>query len=167
MSPATITEKDQFISAWENEFTTTLKLLRNFPDGKEDYKPADKCRTARELAWIFAMEEKVVEATSKGSLDFTTPPPPPQQPFSEIVKMYETSHRDIVSKVKAMDNAILDKTVKFPVGPGQMGDVRIGQVFWMMLMDSIHHRGQLSVYLRLVGAKVPSIYGPSADEPWR
>jgi uncharacterized damage-inducible protein DinB len=37
---------------------------------------------------------------------------------------------------------------------------------WSLLHDQIHHRGQLSVYLRLVGAKVPSIYSPSADEPW-
>jgi uncharacterized damage-inducible protein DinB len=37
---------------------------------------------------------------------------------------------------------------------------------WLMLMDSIHHRGQLSVYIRPAGGKVPSIYGPSGDEPW-
>jgi uncharacterized damage-inducible protein DinB len=36
-----------------------------------------------------------------------------------------------------------------------------------MLHDQIHHRGQFSVYLRMVGGKVPSIYGPSGDEPWR
>jgi uncharacterized damage-inducible protein DinB len=47
-----------------------------------------------------------------------------------------------------------------------MGEVRKGQVFWIMLMDAVHHRGQFSVYLRMVGAKVPSIYGPSLDEPW-
>ena len=39
-------------------------------------------------------------------------------------------------------------------------------VLWGILMDSIHHRGQFSVYLRMAGGKVPSIYGPSADEPW-
>ncbi len=36
----------------------------------------------------------------------------------------------------------------------------------MMLMDHVHHRGQMSVYLRLLGAKVPGICGPSVDEPW-
>ena len=39
-------------------------------------------------------------------------------------------------------------------------------VFWMMMLDSVHHRGQFSVYIRLAGGLVPSIYGPSADEPW-
>ena len=47
-----------------------------------------------------------------------------------------------------------------------MADCPVSEVLWLMLMDSVHHRGQLSVYLRMVGGKVPSIYGPSADEPW-
>ena len=41
----------------------------------------------------------------------------------------------------------------------------IGQFLWFILFDSIHHRGQLSTYLRPMGGKVPAIYGPSADEP--
>lgn len=56
--------------------------------------------------------------------------------------------------------------MKFFVAPKQMGDVRIMDIFWMMVMDMVHHRGQFSVYLRMAGGKVPSIYGPSADEPW-
>jgi uncharacterized damage-inducible protein DinB len=47
-----------------------------------------------------------------------------------------------------------------------MGKLRKGDILWMFLYDQIHHRGQLSIYNRMVGAKVPSIYGPSADEPW-
>jgi uncharacterized damage-inducible protein DinB len=38
--------------------------------------------------------------------------------------------------------------------------------FWLAVMDAVHHRGQMSVYIRLAGGKVPSIYGPTADEPW-
>ena len=60
----------------------------------------------------------------------------------------------------------LNKTVKFFVAPKQMGDLRKMDVLWYMLMDSVHHRGQFSVYLRMADGKVPSIYGPSADEPW-
>jgi uncharacterized damage-inducible protein DinB len=47
-----------------------------------------------------------------------------------------------------------------------MEQVPVSDILWIMLMDSIHHRGQLSVYVRMAGGKVPSIYGPSADEPW-
>jgi uncharacterized damage-inducible protein DinB len=47
-----------------------------------------------------------------------------------------------------------------------MGDVRRMDVRWLMLMDGVRHRGPLSVYLRMADGTVPSIYGPSADEPW-
>jgi uncharacterized damage-inducible protein DinB len=47
-----------------------------------------------------------------------------------------------------------------------MGDVRRLDFLWQILMDMVHHRGQFTVYSRIAGAKVPSIYGPSADEPW-
>jgi uncharacterized damage-inducible protein DinB len=58
------------------------------------------------------------------------------------------------------------ETVPFFTGPKQMGNVRVIDILWFMLLDSIHHRGQLSVYVRMTGGKVPSIYGPSGDEPW-
>ena len=52
------------------------------------------------------------------------------------------------------------------IGSKQEGDIRVGDLLLDMLNMTIHHRGQLSVYLRIAGAKVPSIYGPSADELW-
>ena len=58
------------------------------------------------------------------------------------------------------------ETVPFMTGPRQLEDVSKFSLCTLMLSDSIHHRGQLSVYLRMSGAKVPSIYGPSRDEPW-
>src|SRR5439155_23140414 len=61
----------------------------------------------------------------------------------------------------------LSSTIKFYTAPKQMGDVRRQDFLWQMLNDMIHHRGQLSVYLRMAGGKVPSIYGPSKDEPWQ
>jgi len=54
----------------------------------------------------------------------------------------------------------------FMVAPKQKGEVPLADFVEFMLGDQIHHRGQLSVYLRMAGGKVPSIYGPSADEPW-
>ena len=47
-----------------------------------------------------------------------------------------------------------------------MGNFPVAEFLWFMLMDSVHQHGQLSVYVRCAGGKVPSIYGPSADEPW-
>ncbi len=48
----------------------------------------------------------------------------------------------------------------------QLGIFQWWKFLWMLLCDQIHHRGQFSIYLRMAGGKVPSIYGPTADEPW-
>ena len=66
-----------------------------------------------------------------------------------------------------INDAQLNTTVKFMTGPKKMSDLRRMDVLWFLLNDQIHHRGQFSVYLRMAGAKVPSIYGPSKDEPWQ
>jgi uncharacterized damage-inducible protein DinB len=47
-----------------------------------------------------------------------------------------------------------------------MGEMRVGDALWFFLSDTIHHRGQLTVYLRMAGGRLPSVYGPTADEPW-
>ena len=79
---------------------------------------------------------------------------------------WEQAHAAFVAHVRRTPDAELNKTVKFMVGPKKMGDLRRMDVLWFLLHDSIHHRGQFSIYLRMVDAKVPSIYGPTADEPW-
>jgi uncharacterized damage-inducible protein DinB len=60
----------------------------------------------------------------------------------------------------------MNETVQFYTGPKTLGDFKVIDFLWFMLLDCIHHRGQLSAYLRPVGGKVPAIYGPSGDEPW-
>ncbi len=167
MTQQIMTEKDQFLAAWEREYDTTLRVLKAYPAGKESYKPSEKSRSAKELAWTFVMEEKILESILQGKIDFSTPPPPPPPgPIGDLIAIFEKSHRDLLGKVKAMPEADLYKSIAFPVAPKQMGQLKRAQVMWTMLMDSVHHRGQFSVYLRLVGARVPSIYGPTADEPW-
>ncbi len=161
-----MTEKEQFLGVWEREFPTTIKVLKAFPAGKQDFRPHERSRSAKELAWTFVAEEKLCEGALKGAIDFDNVSPPPPATIGEAISSYERSHRELINKVKSSSEVDLNKTVKFFTGPKQMGDVRRMDVLWMMLMDSVHHRGQLSVYIREAGGKVPSIYGPSADEPW-
>ena len=80
--------------------------------------------------------------------------------------MMEKAHADAVSKVNGSSDEELNAQVATPSGPGKMGQARVMDVLWLPLLDMIHHRGQCSIYLRMVGVKVPSIYGPTADERW-
>jgi len=160
------TEKDQFIEVWEREFQTTLKLLKHYPADKLSLKPAEKSRSAKDLAWTFVIEEQTLMGGAlSGTFDFQNSPKPPST-LAEIISAYERGHKEMVEKVKRLPDADFNKTVQFFTGPKQMADMRKADVLWTGIMDTIHHRGQLSVYLRMAGAKVPSIYGPSGDEPW-
>jgi len=161
-----MTEKDMFIQTWEREFQTTLKVLKAYPTNKLELKPHERSRSAKELAWTFVLEEKVFcNGCITGKFDFENLPQPPAT-LQEILTEYEKSHEQMVSKLKQLPEENLNTAIKFMVAPKQMGDVRRGDLLWMMVMDKVHHRGQFSVYLRMAGGKVPSIYGPSADEPW-
>lgn len=161
-------EKEMFLQAWKREFGTTLKVLKCLPPEKADFKPAaDKTRSAGGLASVFIAEMGVTDGVVKGQIDWTNLSgiKPPAR-YEEILKTLDSTQNTLYEKVKAMSEADWNSTMQFPVGPKQMGNLRKADILWSMLMDSIHHRGQFSIYLRLVGAKVPAIYGPSADEPW-
>jgi uncharacterized damage-inducible protein DinB len=161
-----MSEKDMFITTWEREFQTTLKILKAYPTDKIDLKPSEKSKSAKDLAWTFVGEEGVIiDGVCKGKIDFMNTPKAPAT-IQEVISTYENSHKSNVDKVKALTEAELNSPIPWMIAPKQMGQVRRADVLWMAVMDNVHHRGQLSVYLRIAGAKVPSIYGPSADEPW-
>lgn len=166
MSPKTMSEKEQFLQAWEAEWPITLEVLKAFPAAKGEFKPAEKSRSARELAWMFVLHQQVIDRAIKGQMDLGKTQQPPPATWDEVLRTFEKMGAETTRKLKAVHDEAFDKIIEFPVGPGKMGAVRVGQAVWMMLMDGVHHRGQFSVYLRMVGAKVPSIYGPSLDEPW-
>lgn len=155
-----------FFNTWEREFATTQKILKQLPANKADYKPAaEKTRSAKTLAEVFISELGVIDGVTKGSIDFGAKRPT-FATYADVLNAYEGTYKAMVPKVKAMSEADLNSSMPFPVGPKQMGQLRKADILWSVLMDSVHHRGQFSIYLSLVGAKVPSIYGPSGDEPW-
>jgi len=85
---------------------------------------------------------------------------------AEVIAAYEEIAKIVAALVTRASESSLQRTVPFLIAPRQRADVPLLDIMWLMLMDSIHHRGQLSVYVRMAGGRVPSIYGPSADEPW-
>jgi uncharacterized damage-inducible protein DinB len=162
-----MSEKEQFLGVWEQEYPTTLKVLKAYPATKSDLRPHERARTAKELAWAFVFEGTAGAQAVAGTLEL--PPkgiPAPPEKWDDVAPACERAFRALSDAVRKAPDAELNKTVKFFTGPKQMGDMRKLDLLWFMLMDMVHHRGQLSVYLRMAGGKVPSIYGPSADEPW-
>ncbi len=161
--------KKHFLDTYEREHTRTMKVLRAYPPDKLDLRPHPKCRTARELAWVFVLERglgtNVFNNAYAGAPPTGTPPPPPES-WEELLGTLEKAHKGFGDLIAAASDEKLNETVRFFTGPKTMGDIRRMDFLWFMLHDQIHHRGQFSIYLRMAEGKVPSIYGPSGDEPW-
>ncbi|HOC19654.1 MAG TPA: DinB family protein [Vicinamibacterales bacterium] len=171
MSPdkAALGPRQRFLDTLEREHETTMKVLRAYPADRLDLRPHPRCNTARDLMWTLVMEQKLAQKALTIGFDWSkapgSPPPPPQQ-LDEIIDTLEREHRRVVALVKDLPDQKLHETVTFPTAPKTMGQWPIDQFLWMLLHDQIHHRGQLSIYLRMADGKLPSIYGPTADEPW-
>ena len=163
--------KQLFSEAFEREHATTLRVLRAFPDDQSDFKPSEKAKTAREVVWtlVLGQERLMLKALTTG-FDWSAPrTPPPAAPatVSAAAAALERVHGQVSEVLRDVDESALSKeTVRFFVAPKTQGDVPKLEFLWFLLFDHVHHRGQFSVYLRMVEGKVPSIYGPSADEPW-
>ncbi|MDZ7361227.1 MAG: DinB family protein [candidate division KSB1 bacterium] len=157
-------QKALFLKFWEKEAPATRKVLSRIPQEKSDYKPDPKSRNAREIAWLIVMEEKVlVDGLEKGALNWPDMPTPAA--VKEILDAYDRWHDDLTARLHRLDHAAWEKQIPF-LYQGQEVMKDTGYEFgWGILFDQIHHRGQLSTYLRPMGSTVPQIYGPSADEP--
>lgn len=161
--------KEHFLEHYEKEHATTMRVLGAYPQDQLDVKRHSKLKTARELAWVFVMERMLGtmvydNAFAEGPPSGEAPPPP--ETWDELLAALDKVHEEFGDLIRSASEEDLAQPVKFFVGPQQMGEYTRLEFCWFLLHDQIHHRGQFSVYLRLADGKVPSIYGPSADEPW-
>jgi uncharacterized damage-inducible protein DinB len=154
------------VAMFRRETAITRKLLRAFPPEQADFKPHERSSTAKTIAWTFVVEARLgIYAIREGDPIGKGFAPPPET-WGEILDEFDARFAELESLMASADAERLDAKVPFFVGPKQMGEYPTADFLWFLLHDHIHHRGQLSVYLRMVGGKVPSIYGPTADEPW-
>jgi uncharacterized damage-inducible protein DinB len=156
--------KGELLNRMAREHQTTLRVMRAFPADQGGFQPHPRSQRAKELMWTFVAEQALSHGALDGEIKFQMTPAP--ETIEEIIAAYDEGVRGLIARVEKTPDRHFGRTVKFMVGPGQVGDIPAMDLLWLMLMDAVHHRGQLSVYLRMAGGKVPSIYGPSADEPW-
>lgn len=145
------------------EFPAFLRVLKALPENRLDYRPDPRSRTAAELAWMMATEEAaLLSLLDKGSVEWKEEKSPAK--VDEIVEAYERNAKAVTERLERLDESGWEKTGKFLMGGGAAWETTIDEFVWGFLFDAVHHRGQLSTYLRPMGGKVPSIYGPSADD---
>ena len=159
---------EYFANLLENESKTTAKVLAAVPDGKKDYRPDDKSRTAWQLATHLATADVwFIDSIIKGGFTFDPEgAKKAEAQFGSVKDVVDYYTREFAAKLKelrALPDDKLSRTVDFFGIMQQPGAAYLG----LANNHSMHHRGQLAAYLRAMGSKVPAIYGGSADEPMR
>lgn len=156
-------QKNLLLQFWKHEANATRKVIARIPEAQADYQPHPQSRTARELAWLIVLEEKLlVEGLENGAIDWREDDLPAS--VAAILDIYDNQHAKIVERLVVLDEEMWEREVGFTVAGQEFRRASGYEYGWEFLFDQIHHRGQLSTYLRPMGAKVPAIIGPSADE---
>jgi uncharacterized damage-inducible protein DinB len=154
----------------EFESASTIKMLERLPRERFDWRPHEKSMALGQLAWHIATIPKTIGrllAAGEFNLENARPagaPPDDADPVAE----YKQNLAAIKEQVGALD----DEAARKPFTIRQGDEVRqtipnIVMLRNILMNHSVHHRGQLSVYLRLLDVPVPAVYGTSADESGR
>ena len=157
-----MTNREFFIQRRKAEQPVFLKVLKALPGEKLSYKPHERSPSAEQLVWTLTNELKSsIDAVVEKRAEWKTIPPPS---LDEMIRLFEQHSNDLTAKVAALDDPAWDSNAEFYYSGQKISEQPISQFLWMIHFDAIHHRGQLTAYLRPMGGKVPAIYGPSADE---
>jgi uncharacterized damage-inducible protein DinB len=147
------------------ESRTTLRVLAALPVNGLSYSPHPQSPSAGSTAWTIVRclnlcNDLLRSSAAAVSLE-------PYQKHTELAAEFETSSGLLADGLHGLkqNDWMVERSVTSH-GTIILAEP-LGQILWLFHFDSLHHRGQLSTYLRPLGAKVPSIYGPSGDEPAR
>jgi len=148
----------------EREHPTTKRVIAAVPNDKRDYKPHENSRAAWDLAVHVAQSDVwFLNSVADGQFVWTGDPGAPASDVKGLATWYEAEFPKAMARVKAMKPEQLLK-------PADFFGMMTAPVFLFLQFaqdHTVHHRGQISTYLRPMGAKVPDIYGGSFDKPFK
>lgn len=156
-----MTNREFFLVRRKAELPAFLSVLTALPEGKRDYTPHDRSPSAAQIVWTLTSEQKACcELVRAGRTDWSSTPP---KGMGEMIADFKRHDADLTDAVAMLDDEAWQRPAQFAVGEKVVLEQPLGDLVWFFFFDAIHHRGQLSTYIRPMGGKVPSIYGPSAD----
>jgi uncharacterized damage-inducible protein DinB len=159
-----------FLAELDREVPRSRHALEQVPADKRDWKPHDKSMAFGYLAdmvatipsWLaMIVKQDELDIAPKGGQQFR---PPESKTSDEFIAALEKSAADARAAIQGVDDAFLQTRWKLLAGGQVVADMPRHQMLRETINHWAHHRGQMTVYLRLMGAKVPALYGPSADD---
>ena len=163
--------KDTVLPEFDMEMDNTRRTLERIPDDKFSWKPHEKSGT---LGWMaghvatipqwakITMEQDSLDLAPAGGSSFVPPKPANRK---EVLEIFDKSRAEARAALAAASDAAYAKSWALLMGGRELfREPRSAVLRRMVFNHMIHHRGQLTVYLRLLNVPVPALYGPSADE---
>lgn len=167
-SPAAPSILQLSLGELEQELATTRRMLERVPEDKLDWKPHAKSMSLGQLAHHVArLSYWFTRTLADDAFDITAPMPRPEAPTTTqgLVEVFDATTAEMRQALAAADDAQLMRTWQMRAGDQVLQSMpKLSVLRVIGLNHIIHHRGQLSVYLRLLDVPLPSVYGPSADE---
>jgi len=156
-----MTLREFYLQRQEAEFPVFMDVLKALPADQLSYKPHERSPSAEQLVWTLAAEIiACLDAVKENKAEWKNIAPPP---LSEMIEKFDRCSKELRDLVSKMDDVSWERTAQFYFDGKMVWEQPVGTFLWFILFDAIHHRGQLSAYLRPMESKVPAIYGPSAD----
>jgi uncharacterized damage-inducible protein DinB len=155
------------LSEFDKEMASTRRLLERVPDEKGEWKPHEKSFPLGHLAQLVArMPAWFPLILDQPSLDLSQGPGYSFEPTSVLLEEFDAGVANARDALGRVTGDPLDTSWKLQLGDQVLSKQPKGEVARETLRHLSHHRGQLTVYLRLLDVPIPSIYGPTADEGW-
>lgn len=161
-----MTLTDSLISELTQEAATTRRVLERVPEDRLSWTPHPKSMSLGQLALhIAGLPWGVAELLSELTVEIPTVPLPEAASLGEILSTLDESVAFATAKLTAWGNdGLMAEWTMTRDGDTVLALPRVGMVRTIMLNQSYHHRGQLTVYLRMLDVPLPPVYGPTADE---
>lgn len=159
-----MTNRDFFTERAKAEHAAFMKVFQAVPAAQMTWKPHPQSRSAEELlSHLIGHEAALAELAQTGTINYRDVP---FKSLEEAMELYRNAHTTLLSALSRLGDETWDQgNGRFIIEGRVAYEAPPRDLAWLLFFDSIHHRGQLSTYLRPMGVKVPSIYGPSADDP--
>jgi uncharacterized damage-inducible protein DinB len=155
-------DREFFKSRVQAEAKGFQKVFDALPPERMEYRPHPNSPTAAEVVRTLSAElAACVDAIDRGQVEWN--PAPPTSP-QDMRARWDRAQDDLAARLERLDDAGWTRPVTMSSGGKAYPPMPLGAFLWFLLFDAIHHRGQLTAYIRPMGGKVPGVYGRSGDE---
>ena len=162
-----MTLAEMLLPEFDQEMATTRRIVERVPDHKGTWKPHPKSFSLAHLAQLVAtMPGWIATTLKKTEIDLATSPGYSVQKAESLLAQFDQLVGETREALRASQDADFQVPWSLKFGPNVLMTMPRGTAVRQHISHHVHHRAQLAMYLRLLDIPVPSMYGPTADEPW-